>query len=251
MAIWNKYFWKQSRLHWDAGALLRAVFAIYSQCVVSRWRRPATARPGRAASWRKTTASSTATCSAPASTGSASSQAPAHVRPSHPVWSFAWVDSRLYPVLSDYLQLYWCLASIKYKIDNFIFTFKHDTFKHIICFVCRGARGEESQWGRFNDLSSGSPARTSPGGPTGTRRGAHHHNCCLRRQTCISKCCLFVTVTCWSQIRHCPTHCKLPQILNCDGHGTHITVDRQSICNFNPTCHTTQRNPCHLLCGEV
>ena len=162
-------------------------------------------------------------------------------------------SSRLYPVLSDYFhQLYWCLASIKYKIDNFIFTFKHDTFKHIICFVCRGARGEKSQWGRFNDLSSGSPARTSPGGPTGTRRGAHHHNCCLRRQTCISKCCLFVTVTtCWSQIRHCPTHYKLSQILNCDSHGTHITFDRQSICDFNPTCHTTLRNPFHFLCREV
>ena len=205
MAIWNKYFWKQSRLHWGAWALLRAVFAIYSQCVVSRWRRPATARPGRAASWRKTTASSTATCSAPASTGSASSQAPAHVRPSHPVSSFAWVDSRLYPVLSDYFQLYWCLASIKYKIDNFILTFKHDSLNWSYALF-----SEEPEARRASEGGSMISARDPLQGRALGVPPGHGEVLiiiivvCQGRPVYPNVVSLFVTVTCWSQIIHCP-----------------------------------------------
>ena len=126
MAIWNKYFWKQPAALSCRSVIASSIRNIFAMCC-EQVAPPRYSSAGSSSELTEDYCEQYSDLFRPGEYGVSQQPGTSSCTSLTSCLVLCMSSSRLYPVLSDYFQLYWCLASIKYKIDNFILTFKHDS----------------------------------------------------------------------------------------------------------------------------
>ena len=162
MAIWNKYFWKQPARVSCRSVIASSIRNIFAMCC-EQVAPPRYSSAGSSSELTEDYCEQYSDLFRPGEYGVSQQPGTSSCTSLTSCLVLCMSSSRLYPVLSDYFQLYWCLASINIKLTILSSVLNMTPWTdHMLCFQRSQRRGEpvrEVQWSQL-----GIPCKDEPWG---------------------------------------------------------------------------------------